>query len=368
MPSEKKTSDRPSRRSFKPMWSPAPRDGRVSFWRPALRCPLWAAKPIARQQRKITPDRLVTNGKRQGTRGLTWRVSVAGHGGHPHESRKAGGARTGEGRARVSLGCVQSVMNRRGLPPTNGVDTLHTSMLDFFDTLMLDGWNARFSEKTCAAPKYIFPCVEGHRHGVFEGGTCPARKPKTVASCAPCTSIAAVSGGQGRPLPPTQQLRRNPALPHLRPSEARDLRPQDVLTPCSDNATYRCSCLREKARSRRKPRRSTMPCSSASPREYRCGFCSTRTKTTPSLPLSRDQEIFKKKWTELESSCSSPTPTCRSWPRRAVRSTAAPGDHGGGLTRQCFATVNWPGSETRDQHVALKPSISANGARCISKN
>ena len=244
MPSEKKPSDRPSRRFFKPILSPAPRDGRLSFWRPALRCPLWAAKPIARQQRKIkekgsanTPNKRVTNGKRQGTRGLTWRVSAAGHGGHPHHSRKGGGARTGEGRARVSPGCVQSVMHRRGLPPTNRVDILHTSMLDFFDTLMLDGWDARFPKKKCAAPKYIFPSVEGHRHGVFEGGTCPARTPKTVASCAPCTSIAAVSGGQGRPLPPTQQLRRIPALPHLRPSEARDLRPQNVLLPCSDNAS-----------------------------------------------------------------------------------------------------------------------------------
>ena len=105
---------------------------------------------------------------------------------------------------------------RRGLHPMNRVEFLQASLLDFVDTLMLDDYKARVSEKTWAALKYIFPHVEGHQHTEFSMVT--RAQHETCASSLSHSGVHPCRSSLWRPRPasfPNEQFRCSPATPRV---------------------------------------------------------------------------------------------------------------------------------------------------------
>ena len=104
---------------------------------------------------------------------------------------------------KVSPGSVRSVAETARSAPDEPGRHLQTSLQDFIDSLMLDGFKASFLKNAGGA--------EVHLATRRKDGASPERIQKTVASSLPCIHSSTTGGGQDRPLLAPEQLRRSPA-------------------------------------------------------------------------------------------------------------------------------------------------------------
>ena len=139
----------------------------------------------------------VKSGEREDANGPTWLATEG------FRTRAEQGAVSEHGRVEYGkdLEVFDRRLSRRGVPATNRIELVETSLLDFVDTLL--------PEKTCAAPKVHIPVRRRSlAHGVFKGGAWPekilsrahaeaAAGPKSASSSNGTTSMQTCSSSSG---------------------------------------------------------------------------------------------------------------------------------------------------------------------------